>query len=69
MPRGLTAQWDRARLSAETIKLLGTHGDTIRKHLISDVVPYEDAPLLMHDVSRRRRHVLTAVFAVAPAFL
>jgi threonine dehydrogenase-like Zn-dependent dehydrogenase len=69
VPRGLEGHWDRARLSAETIKLLRSHGAMIRKHLVTDVVPYDDAPLLMHEVSLRQRHVLTAVFAVAPAFL
>ncbi|MEC5201114.1 threonine dehydrogenase-like Zn-dependent dehydrogenase [Arthrobacter sp. PL16] len=69
VPRGLAGHWDRARLSAETIKLLRSHGNVIRKHLITDVVPYDDAPLLMHEVSQRQRHVLTAVFAVDPAFL
>ncbi|WP_104164492.1 zinc-binding dehydrogenase [Arthrobacter sp. SX1312] len=69
VPRGLAGQWDRARLSAETIKLLRSHGDVIRKHLITDVVPYDDAPLLIHEVSQHQRHVLTAVFAVAPAYL
>jgi threonine dehydrogenase-like Zn-dependent dehydrogenase len=69
VPRGLAGQWDRARLSAATITLLRSHGDLIRKHLITDVVPYEDAPLLMREVSQRRRHVLTAVFAVDQAFL
>lgn len=66
VPRGLTGQWDRARLSAETIRLLRSHGDVIRKHLISDVVPYDNAPRLMHEVSQHQRQVLTAVFAVAP---
>lgn len=69
VPRGLTGQWDRARLSAETITLLRSHGDVIRKHLISDVVPYDNAPRLMHEVSQHQRQVLTAVFAVAPAYL
>ena len=68
VPRGLAGDWDRARLSAETIKLLRSHGDAIRGHLITDVVPYDDAPLLIHEVSRRHRHVLTAVFAVASAY-
>ncbi|WP_159619580.1 zinc-binding dehydrogenase [Arthrobacter zhaoguopingii] len=69
VPRGLAGHWDRARLSAETVRLLRSHGDVIRKHLVSDVVPYEDAPRLMREVSLRERHVLTAVFAVAPAYL
>ncbi len=69
VPRGLAGHWDRARLSAETVRLLRSHGDVIRKHLVTDVLPYEDAPRLMREVSLRERHVLTAVFAVAPAYL
>ncbi|WP_104182058.1 zinc-binding dehydrogenase [Arthrobacter sp. B0490] len=69
VPRGLAGHWDRARLSAETIKLLRSDGDVIRKHLITDVVPYDDAPLLLHQVSERQRHVMTAVFAVSTAYL
>jgi threonine dehydrogenase-like Zn-dependent dehydrogenase len=69
VPRGLAGHWDRARLSAETIKLLRSHGKLIRKHLVTDVVPFEDAPLLIREVSQHERHVLTAVFAVAPEYL
>ncbi|MGQ1797495.1 zinc-dependent alcohol dehydrogenase [Kocuria oceani] len=64
VPRGLAHAWDRARLSAETIRLLGAHAAEVREHLISDVVGFDDAPALMHDVAARRRHVLTAVFEV-----
>ena len=44
VPRGLAHTWDRERLSAETIDLLRADGDLIRKHLISAVVPFEEAP-------------------------
>lgn len=64
VPRGLAHTWDRARLSAETVRLLGAHAGEVREHLISDVVGFDDAPALMHDVAARRRHVLTAVFEV-----
>ena len=64
VPRGLAHTWDRQRLSAETTRLLAAHSGAIREHLVSDVVPFEDAPALMHDVAARRRHVLTAVFEV-----
>ena len=64
VPRGLAHTWDRQRLSAETIRLLAAHGGEIREHLISDVVPFDEAPALMQDVVVRRRHVLTAVFVV-----
>lgn len=64
VPRGLGHLWDRDRLSRETIGLLEAHTDAVRSHLISDVVPFADAPQLMQDVAARRRHVVQAVFAV-----
>ena len=64
VPRGLAHEWDRHRLSAETVRLLAAHAGEVREHLISDVLPYEQAPVLMGDVAARRRHVLTAVFVV-----
>jgi NADPH:quinone reductase-like Zn-dependent oxidoreductase len=63
VPRGLTPAWDRERLSAETIDLLRTDGETIRKHLISAVVPSEEAPALLGDLATRRRHESQAVLA------
>ncbi|QFU87159.1 zinc-binding alcohol dehydrogenase [Amycolatopsis sp. YIM 10] len=62
MPRGLAHTWDRERLSAETIGLLRTEGDAIRQHLITDLVPIEQAPELITAIAERRRHVLQAVF-------
>jgi threonine dehydrogenase-like Zn-dependent dehydrogenase len=62
VPRGQAAFWDRRRLSAETILLLRQHGEAIREHLVSDVVPLAQAPQLLAELSQRRRHVLSAVF-------
>jgi threonine dehydrogenase-like Zn-dependent dehydrogenase len=64
VPRGLGHLWDRDRLSRETIGLLEAHADVIRSHLISDIVPFADAPQLLQDVATRRRHVIQAVFAM-----
>ncbi len=61
-PRGTSGQWDRARLSAETIALLHARGGDIREHLITDVLPLEEAPRLMLDIAARRRAALSAVF-------
>ena len=61
-PRGTATHWDRHRLSAETIRLLLSCGREVRTHLVTDVVPLEEAPRLMLEVARRQRHVLTAVF-------
>ncbi|MEO3777707.1 zinc-binding dehydrogenase [Micromonospora sp. B11E3] len=61
VPRGLAQIWDRERLSAETIELLLAYGDTIRKHLVSAVVPFEEAPTLLTDLAERRRQELQVV--------
>lgn len=62
VPRGLSGSWDRRRFSAETVSLLRSRGDDVRRHIISDVVPFDDGPGLMDDLAARRRHVLSAVF-------
>jgi len=65
VPRGLAGAWDRQRLSAETVRLLGDRGEDVRRHLITDVVTLEEAPRLLLEVAARRRHVLSAVFTAA----
>jgi NADPH:quinone reductase-like Zn-dependent oxidoreductase len=64
VPRGLAPTWDRERLSAATVDLLRTHGPAIREHVISAVVPFDEAPALFADLAARRRHELQAVLAV-----
>jgi len=64
VPRTLHSSWDRHRLSVETIDLLRHRGWDIRRHLITDVVPLEQAPDLLNDVATHRRHVLSAIFTV-----
>jgi threonine dehydrogenase-like Zn-dependent dehydrogenase len=66
VPRGLGHRWDRRRLSAETVALLTAHGAAVRAALLTDVVPFDEAPALFADLSARRRHVLSAAFAVDP---
>lgn len=63
VPRGLAPTWDRERLSAETIELLRAYGDLIRTHLVSAVVPFDEAPALLTDLAERRRQELQAVLA------
>ncbi|MEH0973112.1 zinc-binding alcohol dehydrogenase [Micromonospora sp. CPCC 205546] len=64
VPRGLAPYWDRERLSGETIDLLRAYGDVIRKHLVSAVVPFEEAPTLLTDLAERRRQELQVVLTV-----
>jgi threonine dehydrogenase-like Zn-dependent dehydrogenase len=66
VPRGLTATWDRDRLSGETIALLRADGDLIRQHLITTVVEFDEAPMLLQDLADRRRHEVQAVIAGDP---
>ncbi|MGW5559768.1 zinc-dependent alcohol dehydrogenase [Micromonospora sp. NPDC003944] len=63
VPRGLAPTWDRERLSAETVDLLRAYGDAIRKHLVSAVVPFDEAPALLTDLADRRRQELQVVLA------
>jgi threonine dehydrogenase-like Zn-dependent dehydrogenase len=64
VPRGLAHRWDRRRLSHETLKLLSDHGEKIQANLLTDVVPFDQAPILFADLSARRRHVITAALRV-----
>jgi NADPH:quinone reductase-like Zn-dependent oxidoreductase len=43
VPRRLRGSWDRGRLALETIRFLERHGDAVRKHLITDVIPFTQA--------------------------
>ncbi|MGB2572374.1 zinc-binding dehydrogenase [Micromonospora citrea] len=62
VPRGLAPTWDRERLSAETVELLRQYGDVIRKHLVSAVVPFDEAPGLLTELAERRRQELQVIF-------
>ncbi|WP_305784440.1 zinc-dependent alcohol dehydrogenase [Symbioplanes lichenis] len=63
VPRGLAGTWDRDRLSAATIDLLRAHGDDIRKHMITAVVPFDQTPQLLADLGARRRQEVQSVLA------
>jgi len=65
VPRGMAHSWDRRRLSFETLELLAHHGDDVRQHLVTDVVPFEQGPGFMVDLAARRRSTVQAVFSVA----
>jgi NADPH:quinone reductase-like Zn-dependent oxidoreductase len=65
VPRGLATTWDRERLSAETVRLLHRDGEAIRHHMITAVVPFDEAPALLADLAARRRQELQAVLEFA----
>jgi NADPH:quinone reductase-like Zn-dependent oxidoreductase len=62
VPRGTAHLWDRERLSAETIDLLRADGTAIATHLVTDLMPIEEAPALLADLANHGRHVRQAVF-------
>jgi NADPH:quinone reductase-like Zn-dependent oxidoreductase len=55
--------WDAARLALETVQFLWSCGAEIQQHLITDIVPFEQAPGFIDDVIARRRHTIQAVFS------
>jgi threonine dehydrogenase-like Zn-dependent dehydrogenase len=55
VPRGLAHAWDRDRLSAATAGLLRERGEAIRKHLVTTVVPFDDAPALLTELAKGQR--------------
>ncbi|TDD44370.1 zinc-binding alcohol dehydrogenase [Nonomuraea terrae] len=61
VPRGLAHAWDRERLSHETIALLRERGRLLRRHVITDVARFAEAPQLMADLAAGRRHTVQAV--------
>ncbi len=65
VPRGLGDRWDRIRLGEETARLLAARGDSVREHLLTDVVPIEDASGVVAALARRERSAVQ-VFAEAP---
>ena len=62
VPRGLSFAWDRRRLALETLALLRARGDDIRRHLITHVVPFDQAPEFLADLVERRLDFLQIVF-------
>ena len=63
VPRGLAHTWDRERLSAETISLLRADGTAIRKHLVTAIIPFKDAPEFLANLATARRPELQTVLA------
>lgn len=64
VPRGLAPAWDRRRLCDETLTLLAAHGDEIRRHLVTDAVPFEEGATVMTELAQRRRSTIQAVFVL-----
>lgn len=63
MPRRLAADWNQRRLAAETVRLLERMGPAIRQHLITHVVPFDEAPRFLERLVAERFDFLQVVFA------
>ncbi|WP_448639073.1 zinc-binding dehydrogenase [Geodermatophilus sp. URMC 63] len=55
VPRGMAAVWSRPALAGVTLDLLRERGDDVRRHLVTDVVPFDEGPALLADLASRRR--------------
>ena len=65
VPRGLGHQWDRRRLALETVSLLEAVGDTVKREMITHIVPFDDAPAFLGELVETRPEFLQIVFKVA----
>jgi threonine dehydrogenase-like Zn-dependent dehydrogenase len=54
VPRGMAGAWPRAALAEVTLDLLRARGADVRTHLVTDVLPFEEAPRLLADLAGRR---------------
>jgi threonine dehydrogenase-like Zn-dependent dehydrogenase len=54
VPRGMADAWPRAALAAVTLELLRDRGDDVRRHLVTDVLRFDDGPRLLADLAGRR---------------
>jgi threonine dehydrogenase-like Zn-dependent dehydrogenase len=61
VPRGLAPLWTRERLQAETLSLLRTHGELVRRVLVTDRVAFDDGPAFLTELAARRRQSLLAL--------
>lgn len=65
VPRGLAPHWDRSRLAGETVDFLQDCGELILEHVVTDLVPFDEAPEFLADLAARDRASIQAVFEVA----
>ena len=64
VPSGLSDAWTRRRLSEQTLSLLATDGPAVRAHMITHVVPFDEAPGFLNHLVADRPEFLQIVFEV-----
>ncbi|NTJ43898.1 glycosyltransferase [Agrobacterium larrymoorei] len=65
VPRGLAALWDRRRLALSTVELLIHEQRAILDHMITHVVPIDDALVFLINLVENRPEFLQVVFKVS----
>jgi threonine dehydrogenase-like Zn-dependent dehydrogenase len=53
VPRGMADTWPRAALAALTLDLLRDRGDDVLRHVVTDVVPFDEGPALLAAMATR----------------
>ncbi len=65
LPRVLREQWNRTRLVSEGLDLLHASGSRLAENLITDIVPFDEAPdLLLRMAEDHSGRILQAVLAM-----
>jgi threonine dehydrogenase-like Zn-dependent dehydrogenase len=67
VPRRLQHTWNRRRLSEVTVQFLAAHGDEVKRHLITDVVPIEHAQGVFESIASKQLQPLQVVFRMPAA--
>lgn len=65
VPRGLGHQWDRKRLALETVALLKEDGAAVLREMITHIVPFDDGPAFLKELTEARPDFVQIVFKVA----
>lgn len=65
VPRGLGHLWDRRRLAAETISLLKAEGPAVLREIITHIVPFQEGPAFLSELTSKRPDFMQIVFQVA----
>ena len=60
-PRHRARLGPRAAVGGDDRRCCAPHGDAVRAHVVTDVVPLAEGPALLADLAARRRHVIQAV--------
>ena len=61
IPRHQQAEWDRRRLSQETVAFLKDHGENLKEHLITHIAPFTETQEILDKLAARDPSLLQVV--------